>query len=171
MNMTLNQIFNPMTKQAILKISLCLLPFLPIQLVSAQGRRQEENSEKVMAAKVAYITSRLNLNTTQAQQFWPVYNEFEAARKKIRAQMKSNRRENKLGEGNEEQLKGSIKKQFSIRQEELDLEKLYSEKFMKILSAKQVADFYESEKEFTKLLLRRLKNRNGNPQDGHDLPD
>jgi hypothetical protein len=38
-------------------------------------------------------------------------------------------------------------------------------------STKQVADFYESEKEFTKLLLRRLKNRNGNPQDGHDLPD
>ena len=169
MNLTLNQIFDIMTKQAILRISICLLPFLPLQHVSAQGRRHEENSEKVMAAKVAYITSRLNLNTNQAQQFWPVYNEFEAARKKVRAQMKGLHREIKHGEANEEQLKGSIRKHFAMRQEELDLEKQYSEKFIKILSAKQVADFYESEKEFTKLLLRRLKN--GNQQDGPDLPD
>lgn len=160
-----------MNKQAILRLTICLLPFLPMQLVSAQGRRHEEKSEKVMAAKVAFITSRLNLNTSQAQQFWPVYNEFETERKKIRAQMKGLRREIKHGEANEEQLKGNIKKHFSIRQEELDLEKVYSEKFMKILSAKQVAEFYESEKEFTKLLLRRLKNRNVNPQDGQDLPD
>lgn len=158
-----------MNKQAILTLTICLLPFLPMQLLSAQGRRQEENSEKVMAAKVAFITSRLNLNTSQAQQFWPVYNEFEAERKKIRAQMKGLRREIKHAEANEEQLKGSIRKHFSIRQEELDLEKQYSEKFMKILSAKQVADFYESEKEFTKLLLRRLKN--GRQQDSPDLPD
>ena len=90
-----------MNKQAILTLTICLLPFLPMQLVSAQGRRHEEKSEKVMAAKVAFITSRLNLNTSQAQQFWPVYNEFEAERKKIRAQMKGLRREIKHGEANE----------------------------------------------------------------------
>ena len=50
---------------------------------------------------------------------------------------------------------------FSLRQEELDLEKSYSEKFMKVISARQLADFYKAEKEFTKMLLKKLKSRKG----------
>jgi hypothetical protein len=51
---------------------------------------------------------------------------------------------------------------FALRQEELDLEKSYSDKFLKVLKAKQMIEFYRAEKEFTKILLKRLKeNRKG----------
>ena len=141
--------------------TLLLLLILPLQVLLAQPPDAEEKIEKVQAAKVAYITSRLNLNTTQSQAFWPVFNEFETGRRKIRFQMKGLHREAKHGQQNEEQMKASIRKRLALRQEELDLEKLYAEKFMKILSAEQVSELYESEKEFTKLLLNRWREGEG----------
>lgn len=140
---------------------LFILLILPLQVLLAQPPDAEEKIEKVQAAKVAYITSRLNLNTAQSQGFWPVFNEFETARRKLRFQLKGLQREAKHGQQNEEQMKASIRKRLSLRQEELDLEKQYAEKFMKILSAEQVSELYESEKEFTKLLLNRWKEGEG----------
>ena len=151
--------------------SQALLLLLPLQLLLAQPPDAEEKMEKVQAAKVAYITSKLDLNTTQAQAFWPVYNEFEAARRKVRFQMKGLQRDGKHNQLNEEQMKASIRKRLALRQEELDLEKQYAEKFMKILSAAQVASLYESEKEFTKLLLNRWKDGEGGGRRKGGRPD
>jgi hypothetical protein len=125
------------------------------------GDDPEDRGDRVQAAKVAYITTKLNLSSTQAQQFWPLFNEFEQARKKIRKQLRQLRVDNMLLEGSEDQLKADIKKMFALRQEELDLEKTYAEKFLKVITAKQLAEYYRSEKEFTRLLLKRLKNREG----------
>lgn len=153
--------------------ALTLFCFLLKNQVAAQGPDLEEKLEKVQAAKVAFITSKLSLSTAQAQNFWPVFNEFESARRKIRFQLKGLQRELKNSQQNEEQAKANIRKRFTLRQEELDLEKLYAEKFMKVLSASQVADLYESEKEFTKLLLNRLKGEGGRRRKGGgpDFPD
>ena len=158
----LNQAFKTMeTLNNSLKTILFLLLF-PLQFLLAQPPPDaEEKLEKVQAAKVAYITSKLDLSTAQAQTFWPVFNEFEAARRKVRFQMKGLHRDGKHSQLNEEQMKANIRKRLALRQEELDLEKQYAEKFMKILSAAQVADLYESEKEFTKLLLNRWKGGDG----------
>jgi len=167
----LNQVFNTMKTLKITLKTLFLLFILPLQVLLAQPPDAEEKMEKVQAAKVAYITSKLDLNTTQAQAFWPVFNEFENARRKIRFQMKGLHREGKHGQANEEQIKANIRKRFALRQEELDLEKQSAEKFMKILSAAQVADLYESEKEFTKLLLNRWKGGEGGGRRKGGRPD
>jgi hypothetical protein len=144
---------------------MCLLAFcifiIPPKLAFCQGPGQEEKSDKITAAKVAYITSKLNLSTTQAQQFWSVFNEYEAARKKIRKQIRLLKVEAKLLNQSEEELKADLKKLFALRQEELDLEKLYSEKFLKVITVKQLVEYYQSEKEFTKLLLTKIKERRG----------
>lgn len=167
----LNQVFNTMkTLNKSLK-HLFFLIILPLQVLLAQPPDAEEKMEKVQAAKVAYITSKLDLNTTQSQAFWPVFNEFESSRRKIRFQMKGLQREGKHGQANEEQMKANIRKRLALRQEELDLEKQYAEKFMKILSAAQVADLYESEKEFTKLLLNRWKGGEGGGRRKGGRPD
>jgi hypothetical protein len=138
---------------------LFLLQFVG-QITIAQPE-QEERGDRIQAAKVAYITSKLNLTTTQAQQFWPLYNEFEEARKKIRKQIRQLRIDNMVLDGTEDELKADIRKLFALRLEELQLEKTYAEKFLTVLSAKQLAEYYRSEKEFTRLLIKRLKDRKG----------
>lgn len=133
------------------------------------GGDKEEKSERVQAAKVAYITNRLNLSTTQAQQFWPMYNEFEEARKKIRKQLRQLRIDNQVNTGTDEQIKADIRKFFQLRQEELELEKQYAEKFLKVLTPKQVAEYYRAEREFTKMLLKRLRGRRGGMNQNEEL--
>jgi len=136
-----------------------------MQIALVHGQRgnnlQEDRGDRIQAAKVAYITTKLNLSSAQAQQFWPIFNEFEVARKKIRKQLRQLRMDNLLLDGSEDQMKADIKKQFDLRQEELELEKNYSEKFLKVITVKQLTEYYRSEKEFTKLLIRKLKGRGG----------
>lgn len=146
---------------------LCLMVLFALPMAAQPD--QEDKSDRITAAKVAYITSKLNLTTAQAQQFWPVFNEFEAARKKIRKQMRLLRVEAKLSDPTEEELKADIKKMFALRQEELDLEKQYSDKFLKVISPRQLAEYYRSEKEFTKLLLHKLKDRKGGMGQPRDM--
>jgi len=173
MKTSMKPILNRISDQLAMKTLLLFSVLLLSLNLKAQPPGMEEKAEKVQAAKVAYITSKLNLNTAQAQGFWPVFNEFESARRKIRFQMKVLQREGKHSQLNEEQMKASIRKRLALRQEELDLEKQYAEKFMKILSAAQVAELYESEKEFTKLLISRWKGEGGRRRGGGgpDFPE
>ena len=40
------------------------------------GQRKKMLKDKIEAQKIAYITNELSLTATEAQQFWPIYNEF-----------------------------------------------------------------------------------------------
>lgn len=57
-----------------------ILPVL-LLLVSfnfySQGKRMLEKKEQIYALKVAFITTKLSLTTSEAEKFWPVYNAFE----------------------------------------------------------------------------------------------
>jgi len=128
--------------------------------ISSFGQAGNEGKDRIQAAKIAFITTKLNLTSVQAQQFWPLFNEFETERKRIRKQIRQLRIDNLLLSGTDEQLKVDIRKLFALRQEELDLEKSYAEKFLKVITPKQLAEYYRSEKEFTRILLRKLKGRN-----------
>ena len=51
-----------------------------------------KNRERIKALKVAFITERLELTSTEAQQFWPIYNTFEDNTNKLRRENYENRR-------------------------------------------------------------------------------
>lgn len=67
------------------KISL----FLCLALISFSllAQRKENkpgyDREKLSAAKIAFITQKLDITPDQAEQFWPLYNAFEDKRRKI----------------------------------------------------------------------------------------
>lgn len=70
-------------------ISVCFAVLLSATMVFAQhnrgGHRKQENKEewrdKVRAEQVAYITAELDLTESEAQAFWPVYNDVQTARR------------------------------------------------------------------------------------------
>ena len=121
----------------------------------AQGRSEQGRNEKVEAAKVAFITDKVGLSADQAQKFWPVYNEYETKRRDLVKNYRSEYRSN-LDEITEQEAKSRIEDMFEIKEKELALEKEYTAKFQRSISAKQVIMLYRAEREFTKMLLRRL---------------
>ncbi len=121
----------------------------------AQGRGEFARSEKVEAAKIAFITDKVGLSSDQAQKFWPVYNEYETKRRDLVKNYRGEYRSN-LDEMSEQEAKARIEGMFEIKEKELALEKEYTAKFQRAISAKQVIMLYRAEREFTKMLLKRL---------------
>ena len=54
--------------------------------VNAQNPSKQDAKAKLEAARIALITERLGLTPEQAQEFWPVYNEYGEQRRQIQNQ-------------------------------------------------------------------------------------
>lgn len=142
--------------------------FIPILLVSnafGQEEMNKEKEDKIEALKVGFITQELNLTSTEAEKFWPVYNEMDAKMKEIRQSCRKINQE--LRESEEKISNDDAKKKlatlFENDQKELDLKKEYSEKFIKIIGEKRTLKLLSLEHEFRRVLLERLKDRKDGP--------
>lgn len=122
-----------------------------------------ERKEKVEAMKIAYLTTKLELSPTEAQQFWPVFNEFEA---KIQAIRQSRRKDSREGQDNLDQLSDKeveslIDSEVAFRQKELDVMKEYHSKFKAVLPIRKVAKLYRAQEDFKRELLKKIQERKG----------
>lgn len=142
-----------------LKLYALLLAFFALawQAEAQHQPNRKERHEKIDAAKTAFMTDKMNLNTEQSQKFWPLYNEYDAKRQQIRRKSRTLKEDN-LEALSDAELKESINTMLEGRQQELNLEKEYLEKFQKVISVRQVAAMYKAEKEFMKVLLKKLND-------------
>jgi Spy/CpxP family protein refolding chaperone len=139
--------------------ALLFLIFGAITAANAQ-RRTEEEIKKIQDAKVAIITNRLNLTPEQSTGFWPMYNEYSQKRREIhRAQRKIINDKKAEGQA-DEQVLNNLKEVQELRQKELDLEKEYQNKFLRVITASQVIELYKAERTFNDMLIQRLKQKN-----------
>ncbi|REA61263.1 hypothetical protein DSL64_12490 [Dyadobacter luteus] len=133
-----------------------LLLLLSLSTASAQ-RRSEEEMKKIQDAKVAIITNRLNLTSEQSTGFWPIYNEYSQKRREIHRAQRRIINEKKAEGKADEQVLNNLKEVQELKQKELDLEKEYQNRFLKVITAGQVIELYKAEKTFNDMLLQRLK--------------
>ncbi|TDE16717.1 hypothetical protein [Dyadobacter psychrotolerans] len=139
-------------------LSFTLLLFLSVNAAQAQ-RRSEEEMKKIQDSKVAIITNRLNLTSEQSAGFWPVYNEYSQKRREIHRAQRRIINDKKAEGKTDEQVLGNLKEVQELRQKELDLDKEYQSRFLKVISANQVIELYKAEKAFNDMLLQRLKQQ------------
>jgi hypothetical protein len=138
-----------------LKIFLLILISLPVFAQDDEmGQKYPNAREKINAARAAYITQRLNLTTDEAEKFWPLYNEFTQKRQVLRKQYRQAKKS-----GQDE--KTLLDLDFKIKQQELDLEKDYSDEFLKVISPQKLVLLHQAEDDFRKLLIRQIEMRQG----------
>lgn len=58
-----------------LKYALLLIPFLITQLGFAQA--SAEKLQQIKQLKIGFITTEIDLTTSESTKFWPVYNEYQ----------------------------------------------------------------------------------------------
>ena len=123
------------------------------------GRRSQRLGQ-LENAKIAFITNRVSLTQDQAQKFWPLYNEFSDRRRELNRNGRLLRRD--ITEGmTDQQLRESFTQSFNTRQQELNLEKDYFEKFQKVISLRQVVQLFQAERDFTKEVIKRVASGGG----------
>lgn len=139
--------------------------FLPILLftVLISFGQNKPHREKIKSLKVAFITERLELNSKEAQQFWPVYNKYEENREELRqkhrTQIKSKLREaTALTEKEAEDL---LNRHISFEDEEEKLDKVFLKEISKVISARKTLLLLQSEDDFKRQLIKQYRNNKG----------
>ena len=114
----------------------------------AQGR----GHDKIEKLKFEYITKSLNLSTQQADEFWPVYNEYDNAKQMLFRKYKRDAKDDNLSNQD-------VEHRMEREKEFLDLRTKYINRFSKILTPVQLTDLKRAEREFKKILLRRSQEQ------------
>ena len=120
--------------------------------------------DRVIAAKVAYVTDKINLNKDQYAAFIPLYDSYE---REIWSTRKAFKQKYQAGNGDDDATSMHfIEDDFDFQQQILDIKRKYKDQFLKLISAEQLADLYVAEREFNQLLLKRVKERREKHGDG-----
>lgn len=122
-------------------------------------RGPEHRQEKIESYKISFITQKLDLTPEEAQKFWPVYNNFQKELDALQAERKKQWKDNKedFASLSDQQIDNVLNEQLEYEQKELDIKKKYHQQFKKVLPVRKVALLYQSEREFRRLLLEKLK--------------
>ena len=129
------------------------------------GGRKGQRLAQIENAKIAFITNRVALTQDQAQKFWPLYNEFSTRRRGLNRNGRLLRRD--VSEAlSDPQIRENITQSFALRQQELNLEKEYFEKFQKVISLRQVAQLFAAERDFTREVIKRVSGAPGQTNNG-----
>ena len=121
------------------KILLLLVVLMSIGYIS----NAQPPKERIKALKVAYITKELNLSATEAEKFWPVYNEYFAEIEKV------------IGENEPDELK---------REEKiLNIRKKFKPEFRKVLGDDtRVNKVFVIDRNFKEVLRKEMEERRKN---------
>ena len=101
---------------------------------------------KVESLRIAYITEHLDLNSTEAQKFWPIYNQMGAELKNLRAAYKA-----------ESEVSSSNKLEFE--QKKLDIKKKYFPQIEAAIGKEKANKLIQIEDNFKKELIKIMQNK------------
>ena len=143
-----------------LNISILSLFFMSTLLLSGQS---SPDKSRIKALKIAFITERLSLSSSEAEVFWPIYNDFEQRRDAMRDRQHEeiyNKIDN-AGSLSESESKSLLKKYLDIEEEEEELDKEYYSKLADAVSAKKTLLLFKAEHDFRRQLIKQMRQRQG----------
>lgn len=140
-----------------------ILIFVSLIGVYSQDNPTEKQDPKTLEVinrtRIALISEKLKLTPEQAEKFWPIYREFTEHRMELRKQLREAERTQDPAKPKPERDQELIKLALQLKQQNVDLEKNYSERLLKVISAQQLLTLPKAEEEFRRMLLQRLQER------------
>ena len=132
--------------------------------VSVGVLAQRPAQERIKTFKVAFITERLALSSKEAQQFWPVYNNYEEATQKLRRKERQRFGSQLpyLDDLSENEATALLAEFKGIQTEKHNLEQQFLQDLKQVLPSKKIVLLLKAEEDFKKRLLQQVrKRRNG----------
>lgn len=130
----------------------------------ASAQKNHNWREKIMCEKIAFLTTELDLSTKEAQEFWPVYNEYmkeiENAQKAIYVNYKALNEAIKEAKP-EKEIAECLDKYLKAQEDKAELTTESVKKFRKVLSEEKVAKLYLAEEKFRRNQITRLHHNHG----------
>ena len=142
---------------------LLILGFLNTTFIFGQDpMRGEFKGDQLMALKTGMITQALSLTPEQAQNFWPVYNQFNEQITESRRELSEILRDAKpqdIDNWSEEKVEATLRLLSEHKQNEHKLINQMQEELRTVISPKQLLKLHMSEERFKHRIIERLKTR------------
>jgi hypothetical protein len=120
---------------------------------------QNPNLEKLNNYKIGFFTKKLNLTSSEAEKFWPVYNEYQGKKNLIQLEkLKLNRNFN-LNENtlNDRELEEIGDKYVDCIVQESTLAVEFHKKLKEVLPPLKIILYYQAENQYKVQLLKELQ--------------
>ena len=132
--------------------------------INASAQKNEDWKQKIMQEKIAFFTTEMDLTQEEAQNFWPVYNQFckeeHEAQKLIMTTYKDLNEAIESGKS-EKEISACLNRYLKAREEKRDLSTAAAGRFRKILSDEKVARLYITEEKFKRNQIQKLHHNHG----------
>lgn len=129
-------------------------------LIPAFTQAQDQATrDKIEAARIAFITERLELTPAQAEKFWPLYREYLNQRESLRKEFVEARQGVQKKDLTEEESKRLIELGLQFKDRETQLQRTYSERMARVITNRQILQLRKTEDDFRRMLLQRLERR------------
>jgi hypothetical protein len=130
---------------------------MSVPLIRLNG--QNPNLEKFSAYKIGFFTKKMNLNSQEAEKFWPVYNDYQKQknliqRDKIMLIRDFNQNESVLTDNQMTEMGDKLIKYLS---DESSLAVAFHKKIKELLPPAKVIRYYQAENQYKIQLLKELQ--------------
>jgi len=145
------------------------LLMLPVLKVTSQNKKLENFNNY----KIGFFTKKLDLTSSEAEKFWPVYNEYQTQKNQIQLEKVSIIRNFNLNETtmSDNQITELGDKLIMTITQESSLAVTFHKKLKEVLPPAKVLRFYQAENQYKAQLLNELQgSKQGQKQvPGRDL--
>lgn len=138
----------------------------------AQNKGKKEGNggwhDRMKAEKIAYLTSAMDLTSSEAEKFWPIYNEAEAEKMKgFKATFTSFDNLKKAIDGGkgEKEIVKLLNEYVDAQMIGNEVDAKYIEKYCEVLPAEKVAKLFLAEEGFRKQQINKLGKHDQRPDD------
>jgi len=135
--------------------------FICVLFFAAGGLSQPMNSgaqERIEARKIAFISDKLALSPSEAQDFWPLYNAFQKERSAILQKYKI---PSDLSLLSDQEVEEYVEKELEKEANLLALKRSFTDQIKEVLPIRKVAKLSRVEKRFREWMLQRIRERKG----------
>ncbi len=126
------------------------------------GQRRPDK-EKIKSLKVAYITERLNLTSSEAQEFWPIYNAHEEKMESFREQERSGiySKIRDMETLNDNEVERLLQDLIALQESKQNANSQFLKDIRTVISAKKTFILLKTENGFKRRLLQQYRQKQG----------
>ena len=116
---------------------------------------QADLESRIQQERVAFFNRELQLTDSEAEQFWPLYDQYRADEKALK---KSYNLDRKIELLTDEEVDRLVFKAFELEEKQLNLKRKYVERLKPVLPIRKIALLRRTEQKFKRGLLNKIKN-------------
>jgi len=119
----------------------------------------EKRKEKVEALKRSYYSEKLELTPSEAEKFWPIYNEFKKKEDELRKAGKGDKKKGEESNFNEKEALAEIDRVAQQKKTHIDLETQFLKDALPVLGPYRAMKLGKLDHEFQRELVQHMKER------------